>query len=97
MAKRVGVLTPQGEVPSEYIKKSAAHALVRQLLAVWVVENAIIRRIAVKIAEKGPARFVLPAKPYIPEKLPAAEIPGVHFVPPARPAWVNAYSPDACS
>ena len=96
MAKRIGLIEPQGQVPSTYIKKSAAQLLVRRLLAKW--EGDAVRLVDVRQMDRAiPARFIIPEKPYIPEILPPAELPGVLFVPPVKPLWQNSYSPDACS
>lgn len=63
---------------SSKIKKSAAELLRRRLLACR--ESAgVYRRIAVRTARHTEARFVVKAKPYIPDRLPSPELPGIKF------------------
>lgn len=56
------------------------------MLAIWVTENAVIRRLAMKdipLAANS-IRVPIQPKPYIPEKLPPAEVGGCHFVAPIK-------------
>jgi hypothetical protein len=78
MSRKIAV---QGE--TVHLKKSIAKLLVRRLLARWVVVNRSIQR--VPISELPPGVFarlprcVSQAKPYIPDKLPPYELPGLKF------------------
>jgi hypothetical protein len=78
LARKIAI---EGE--TVHIKKSIAKLLVRRLLAVWVVQNAIIRRVPVTELSPGALarmpRCALPPKPYIPDDLPPYELPGLKF------------------
>lgn len=83
MAHKITVIDDNSQ-----IKKSAAFLLVRRLLAEWVVFSVSIRRLKTRqIPRTTTARFVLPRKPYIPERMPALEVPGVHFEEPTSAKW----------
>lgn len=63
---------------SSKVKKSAAELLRRRLLACR--ESAgVYRRIKVKSSQHTESRFLMPHKPYIPDKLPSPELPGIKF------------------
>lgn len=64
-----------------HLKKSVAELLVRRLLAVWVVRGVSIRRLPIQEIpfEAASIRIHLPARPYIPAKMPPVEVGGCHF------------------
>lgn len=86
MAHKITVLDDNSQ-----IKKSAACLLVRRLLAEWVVFSVSIRRLKTReIPRTTTARFILPTKPYIPEKMPPVELPNpgwTKFVEPQSERW----------
>lgn len=83
MARKIGIIPIGGTEPDTYVKKSVAHLLVRRLLAKW--DGPHVRYLLI-----NPAKAICamsnshPAKPYIPEKMPPREIPGVYFKPAER-------------
>jgi hypothetical protein len=88
MARKIGVIEAH-QSDSRFcrdVTKSVARLLIRRLLADWIVVNQVIRMrpISALPAQIPPALFLAPsAKPYIPEHLPWAELPGLIFRPPA--------------
>jgi hypothetical protein len=85
MAARIGILATNQDIqmePRTYVKRSVAELLVRRLLAEWIGRR-IIRMLTVVEPMKG--SDVQPRRPYIPEKLPPVELPGLHFEDPRHP------------
>jgi len=78
---------------TDTVSKNAACYLVRHLLACWVTRNCEIELLEVSDVPSQPTRR-LPAAPYIPDKLPLAELPGLVFEPPARPPTFFPVFPD---
>jgi hypothetical protein len=78
VARKIAV---EGE--PESITKNAAKYLIRTLAAEWLIRGVSIRRRSAREIPIG-AQFTrrMKASPYIPEKLPLAELPGVIFEPP---------------
>lgn len=65
------------------MKNSEAKRLVRQMYAVWLDRNISIQRLSVRDFCPSSAPTSRPIySPYIPEKMPPVEVPGVRFVPP---------------
>lgn len=92
MAKKIVVYGVSGSLESGELKKTMAACMVRQLYAVWVVENVSIQRLSVREFRPSSAPNPRPIyTPYIPEFMPPVEVPGVHFVPPA--GWMTWYPP----
>lgn len=62
--------------PTRRIKKSGGQSLVRQGLAIWLIENVLLRMLATR-ARSNPMGHTLKSTPncgratYIPDKLPA--------------------------
>jgi hypothetical protein len=83
MAKKIAV-----ENTRDYLKKSVAQILVRRLVAEWVVPGVMIRRLTVAAPlDIRSCRTHLAEKPYVPEKLPPAEVSGCRFREPDSPTW----------
>ena len=93
MARKIALLEPHGTKPSIYLKKSAAMLLITRLLADWEVRGVSIRRRMTKALPPGfhSQRFIPQPKPFIPERLPPAELPGIRFIAPLRPEWTQTY------
>jgi hypothetical protein len=91
MSKKIGVLDVHQAAqsqPQTFVRKSAAQLLVRRLLAVWVVENALIQRVAVRAATEIPTgRGEYAPKHYIPDTLPPMETGGCVFQEPDNLVW----------
>lgn len=78
MARKIAV---EGEI--FHYKKSRAELLVRRLLAEWIVRGVSIRLLRVaEPADVRDLRTSQSAKPFIPERMPPAEVGGCHFVGP---------------
>lgn len=78
MARKISV---EGEPDS--ISKNAARYLIRTLAAEWVIRGVSIRRRSAREIPIGAALTRrMKSAPYIPEKLPLAELPGLIFEPP---------------
>lgn len=86
MAKKIAVYEPSQRVtdnPTTYVKKCVALLLIRRLVAEWVIPGVMIRRLTVSAPlDIRSCRIQTPHNPYIPEKLPPAEVSGCHFQPP---------------
>jgi hypothetical protein len=70
----------------KHVKKSIAALLVRRLLA-EIVTPGVIRLLPVTTCHDPRTKFIRIAKPYIPEKMPPREVPGVFFQPPQSDQW----------
>jgi hypothetical protein len=99
MSRKIDCLHPDGN-PSGQLKRSIAHSLVRRALAVWVVKNVTLQYLAIR---ETPSNFLserlpYPSRPYIPEKLPPVDLPGIKFEEPASSPrrWRN-HALFACS
>ena len=57
--------------PTRRIKKSGGQSLVRQQLAVWIVENVLLQMASRRQRAPLPLAGTLPTAQYIPDKLPA--------------------------
>lgn len=79
LARKIGVLGINQTIgsPRTFVKKAVAELMVRRLVAEWA-GNHVIRLLAVKSAELRQS-YRLPAKAYIPDELPFAELPGLVF------------------
>lgn len=82
MARKIGVLQGKSEKPVTYVKKSVAHIMIRRLLAVWVIENLTIRRVAIGAAIPASRLTGFAPKPFIPERLPSHKVPGTKTIGP---------------
>ena len=80
MARKISVLHPDGHQDVQ-VKKSVAAYLVRNLLAVWIVENVTIQRLSIRELppEAMTASYPLQPSHYIPEVLPPAEVQNCTF------------------
>lgn len=85
MAKRIGLCEVGQDQASTYLKASVARRLIRRGFAEWLVINRIVRRLQTR---RLPERevLVLVTRSYIPDILPAAELPGLTFEPPTGTA-----------
>jgi len=93
---RIGVLAahqPLTAKPCETVPKAVAKLLIRRNLALQVSKH-LIQLIALRAAcvqLRHSRADLAPSPRYIPETLPAAELPGIIFKAPLRPEWVNSY------
>jgi hypothetical protein len=92
---RIGVLAPHQALtakPTDTVTRTQAKLLLRRNLAVLVSKH-LIQMLAIRegMRQLQTTRIPLQPRPYIPEKLPQAELPGIIFKPPLRPEWVNSY------
>jgi len=73
MARKIGIIHGSSQTPKTYVKKSVAALLVRRLLAIWVIENVVIKMVPYS-SNSLPikASEMVIKKPYIPDKLPAS-------------------------
>lgn len=82
MAAKVGVLAVNQlstDQPTSFLKRSAAEALLRRLIAERI-GKFVIRLLPLRDFHPLPAQRQ--SKAYIPSKMPWAELPGVKFVDP---------------
>ena|SRR6185437_10378631 len=76
------------ETPREYLRKSVVLALVRRAQADWIVRNVLAKRREPR-AEPHAMLPIEPVvcRPYIPEKMPPLNVPGVWFEEPQSVTW----------
>jgi hypothetical protein len=93
MARKVIVLHENGKSAGD-IKRSVAYLMVRRLLWQWVQEGKIARILPVReIPLRAQSiRIPPPIRRYMPDRLPPAEVPQVHFKPPSSLAqWRDSH------
>ena len=76
-----------GEQARSHISKTKALLLVRRNEAERLGPRLIRRRRCLAQSAPLPHKLHLPAKPYIPERMPPREVPNTYFQEPQSPTW----------
>lgn len=90
--------------PTKRVKRAGGQSLVRQCLAVWVIENVLLQMLPAAIKRSGPpvavpsvrlAPMPKPPKPYIPESLEPLidKRLGVKFINPESAENIKKFRP----